>query len=263
MGGRPPGARRAGWCWWVGQVADELLDRVGGQVEVGFEDPRAPAGLAVHRSGEPHHPAAVAAREVGDVRLAVAVDAEVVDQPQVRALDRLKGLAGLSIDPGGGERLVKTPVGMDAAAPRRRHQQMTRPLGEERPEVVKLSGLVDVDPQRLGVGDRPLVAAGRVADSGGDEHLLAAAGAPRGEREQPSQPAGASGGPAGQEVICPGTGVDRQRPVAPGAGGELDQSCRAAVQDAELQCPVALGRKLGADHAAVGELYPAAQSPIV
>ena len=87
-----PGRRPCGVG--IGQVADELPDRVGGQREVGLEDPRVRAGLAVHAAGEAHHPRALRARRVGDVRLAVRAGAEVVDQPQVRALDRLDQLAG-------------------------------------------------------------------------------------------------------------------------------------------------------------------------
>ena len=117
----------------VGQVADELPDRVGGQREVGLEDPRVRAGLAVDGAGEAHHPRALRARRVGDVRLAVRAGAEVMDQPQVRALDRLDQLAGRLDQHGRRQRPVELPVGVRAAGAAL-DEQMAGPLGEERPQ---------------------------------------------------------------------------------------------------------------------------------
>ena len=50
-----PGATAADGGCRIREVADELVDRVGGQSEVGFEDPRVPSGLAVDRPGQAHH----------------------------------------------------------------------------------------------------------------------------------------------------------------------------------------------------------------
>ena len=83
----------------VGQVADQLLDPVAGQREVGLDDPRVLAALVVHGPGQAHHARALLARRVGDVGLAMLVDAEAVDQPQVRLLDRLGHFADRRIRP--------------------------------------------------------------------------------------------------------------------------------------------------------------------
>jgi hypothetical protein len=101
----------------VGEVADELRERVAGELEVGLDDSCVRAGLAVDRTGKPHHPASLRARGVGQVRLAVGADAEVVDDPQVRALDRLDQLAGPLDHAGGLKRFGELEVGMGTAAP--------------------------------------------------------------------------------------------------------------------------------------------------
>jgi hypothetical protein len=94
----------------VGQVADQLPGRVGGQREVCLEDSGVRARLAVHIAGEAHHPRALRARRVGDLRLAVGGGPEVVDQPQVCALDRLHQLAGRLDDERGRRWRLELPV---------------------------------------------------------------------------------------------------------------------------------------------------------
>ena len=99
----------------IGEVADELRNRVGREREVGLDDPRVRAGLAIHRTGEPHHPRPVRARRVGDARPAVLADTEAVNDPQVGALDRLDQLAGRLDHVRGRERLREPKVGVAAA----------------------------------------------------------------------------------------------------------------------------------------------------
>ena len=112
----------------IGQVADELPDRIGRQREVGLEDSRECAGLAVDRAGEPHHPRALGARRVGDVRLSLRVRSQVVDQAQVRALDRLNELAGRLDHHRRGQRQVELPVRVRATGAAL-HEQVARTLG--------------------------------------------------------------------------------------------------------------------------------------
>ena len=171
----------------VGQVADELPDRVGGQREVGLEDPCVLAGLAVHAAGEAHDSRPLRARRVGDVRLAVRAGAEVVDQPQVRSLDRLDQLAGRLDHSGRRQWPVELPVGVGVAGAAL-DEQMAGALGEERPQGRQPVGPVDVDPQKPGLTDRVLVAARLGPDGRGEEHLLAGIGVPCGERQQWPQP---------------------------------------------------------------------------
>ena len=139
----------------------------------------------------------------------------------------------------GGERLGQQPIGMDATTPRRFDEQVAGPLGKERPQHVQLSGLIDVDPQPPGLADGPLLAARARADRWRDEHLLAAIDVTRRERQQRPKPLSPT--PAtGQEVVGAPAGRDLQPPVAPGARGDLHQPAGLLVQDAELQCTVAL-----------------------
>ena len=161
----------------VGQVADEQADGVGGQREVGLEDPRVRAGLAVHAAGEPHHPRALPARRVGDVRLAVRSGPEVVDQPQVRPFDRLDQLAGRLDHHRRRQRPIELPVRVRVTGAAL-DQQVARALGQERPQRRQPVGLIDVHPQQAGLADRVLVAPRRRPNRRGDEHLLAAVGVP-------------------------------------------------------------------------------------
>ena len=89
--------------------------------------------------------------------------------------------------------------------------------------MMKLSGLVDVDPQRVGVAHGVLVAARLRAHRRCDEQLLAAVRVRGRELEQRFEPALVPGATAGQEVVGTRAGVDLKRPVASRAGGELDQ----------------------------------------
>ena len=116
--------------------------------------------------------------------------------------------------------------------------------------MMQLSGLVDVDPQRSGVRDGVLLAARLRAHRGCDEQLLASIRVDGREREQRLEPSGRAGAAAGQEVVGTRAGVDVKRPVASGAGGELDQPVRLGVQQSDMQRPVALCRQLAAEHCA-------------
>ena len=112
----PSASRCRGPCGRVGQVADQGCDRIRRQLEVGLEDPGVATALTVDRPGKARHPAAVLALRVGDVRLAGAiVDAEVVDQPQVRAFDRLEHPPVFE-RLRGWQRLIQEPVGVDPSA---------------------------------------------------------------------------------------------------------------------------------------------------
>ena len=84
-------------------------------MQVRVDDARVLAGLVVDGSGEPHHAGPLAALRVGDRRATVGADAEAVDDPQVRALDRLLQLARLEVDTGGRERVGELPVRVHAA----------------------------------------------------------------------------------------------------------------------------------------------------
>ena len=117
----------------VGEVADQLRDRVGGEREVGLQDPRVAAGLVVDRARQSHHPRAFGALAVTDGRFAVG-RAEPVDQPQVRALDPLDQLARALVELHGGQRPVKPPVGVYAAGAGAFHEQVTGALCEQRPQ---------------------------------------------------------------------------------------------------------------------------------
>ena len=78
----PGSSCRAGWRR-VGEVADELLDRVGGELEVGLEDPRVTGRSYRSPTRTGASPCCDPCMRVGDVRLAGAiVDAEVVDEPR-------------------------------------------------------------------------------------------------------------------------------------------------------------------------------------
>jgi hypothetical protein len=143
-----PAPPRRGRPARVGQAVDQGTDWVGRELEVGFEDPGGPAGLAVHRPAQPHQPAPVSACGVGDVRPAELIDAEALDDPLVRALDRADPSGrGPVVVLGCREWLVEQPVGVRGPASAL-EQQMAGALGEERPQMMQLSGLVDVDPQR-------------------------------------------------------------------------------------------------------------------
>jgi hypothetical protein len=89
--------------------------------------------FSVDGAGQPHHPRALGARRVGDVRLAVLADSEPVDDAQVGSLDRFDQLAGRLHRPSRGERLRQLPVGVHPARATRLDQQVARPLGQERP----------------------------------------------------------------------------------------------------------------------------------
>ena len=255
--GPPPHRRGRGRR--VGKVADQRPHGVGGQGEVGLEDPRERAGLEVHRPRQPRHPRAVLHGCVGDVGLAVGVGAEVVDEPQVRALDRLEQLAGVLHQVSGRQGLVELPVGVYAAGAAGLDEQVTGPVGQEPPEGGQLAGPVDVDPQPPRVRDGVLRAPRLGSDGGGGEHLLAALGVPSGEREQPFQPALLAAGAAGQEVVAALPGADPQVAAAAGAGRELHQPVADAVQHPELQRPVALRRERAREDAPVAEAHPAPQ----
>ena len=97
------------------------------------------------------------------------------------------------------------------------------------------------------------------ADRGCDEQLLAAIRVGGREREQRLEPSGGAGGAAGEEVVGARASVDLKRPVASGAGGELDQPVRLGVQQSDVQRPVPFGGQLAAEHSPVGEPDPAAQ----
>ena len=168
-------ARRAGAG--SGRSPTSSVQRVGGQREVGLDDARVLAGLVVHGPGQAHHARALLAREVGDARLAVGVDAERVDQPQVGLLDRLDHFTGRRLELCRGQRLGELPVGVRAAGAAGLDQQVARPLGQQRPQRRQLAGLVDVDPQEAAVRDRVLVAAAVGARRDADERLLARPGA--------------------------------------------------------------------------------------
>ena len=96
-----------------------------------------------------------------------------MDQPQVRALDRLDHLAGALVQALGGQRLRQFPVAVHATGARRLAQQLTRPLGQEVPQRGEPVGLVDVQPQEARVRDRVLVAVRPGARRDADERLLA------------------------------------------------------------------------------------------
>ncbi len=171
----------------IGQVADELPDRVAGQREVGLEDPCVLAGLAVHAASEAHDSRPVRARRVGDVRLAVRAGAEVMNQTQVRPLDRLDQLTGRLDQHCRRQRPIELPVGVRVAGAAL-DEQMAGALREERPQCWQPVGPVDVDPQEAGLADRVLVAPRLGPNGRGEEHLLAGVGVPRGERQQWPQP---------------------------------------------------------------------------
>ena len=99
----------------VGEVTDELRYRVWREREVGLDDSGMRARLAIHRTGEAHDPRPVRARRVRDGRPAVLADAEAVDDPQVRALDRLDQLTGVAEHARGRERLREPEVRVAAA----------------------------------------------------------------------------------------------------------------------------------------------------
>ena len=114
-------------------------------------------------------------------------------------------------------------------------------------------GPVDVDPQKAGLADRVLVAPRRRPNRRSEEHLLAAVGVARGERQQRPQPVTPTRPSAGEEVVGAPAGRDLQPPVAPGARGDLDQPAGPLVQDAELQCAVALRTECPGEDASVSE----------
>ena len=141
----------------------------------------------------------------------------------MRALDRLCPKARGLVLIGGWERLVEQPVGVRAPAAAL-DQQVAGLLGEERPQVMQLSGLVDVDPQRAGMRDGVLAPPRALrAHRGCDEQFLASIRVHRHEREERVEPAVAPGGAAGQEVVGAHARVDVKRPVASRAGGQLDE----------------------------------------
>ena len=154
-GARTPGGGGQGGGR-VGQVADERGERVGREREVGLDHARVSARLVVDRAGQAHHAGALAALRIGDVGAAVRVDAERVDQPVVRALDRLAGARAGSGLAHGGEWAVEPPVGVNAARAARLDEQMARPLGQQGPQRIEPLGRVDVDPQEARGGDRVL-----------------------------------------------------------------------------------------------------------
>ena len=169
------------------------------------------------------------------------------------------------------QRLGELPVGVGAAGAAGFDQQVTRPLGQQRPQRRQFAGLVDVDPQEAAVRDRVLVAAAVGPRRDADERLLARTGAsPRGVgtaddllgvREQRREPVALAGGSAGQVVLGPPPAVERELAVgAARAGGELDELGGLGVQHPELDRPVAGGRQRAGEDAAVGEPHAAAQA---
>jgi hypothetical protein len=216
------------------------------------------AGPAVHAAGEAHEPRALRARRVRDVRLAVRAGPQVVDQPQVRALDRLDQLTGRLDHHRRRQRPIEHPVDVRATGAAL-DQQMAGPLREERPQCRQPVGLIDVDPQEAGLTDRVLVAPRLRPDGRGEEHLFAGVGVSRGERHQCLQPVIPAGLSAGEEVIGAAAGGDLQASVAAGARGELDQPAGVLVQDAELQGAVALWTERPGEDASVSEPDAAAQ----
>ena len=151
-------------------------------------------------------------------------------------------------------------------------QQVTGPLGQQRPQGGQPLGTVDVDPQKPGVGDRVLGAARLGARRRPDERLLARRSrrtgrgcsrrrrfAARARADRSSQPR-CAGRAAGQEVLAPVAPVDLDLAARrTRARGELDEPVGLGVQQPEMQRPMALRRQLAAEHPPVGEPHPAAQ----
>ena len=216
--------RRAVRAAGSGRSPTSCATGYGGSCEVGLDDPGVGAGLAVDRPGEPHHPRALRARRVGDVRLAVVADAEAVDDPQVGALDRLEQLAGRLDDARCRKRLGELPVRVHAARAARLDQQVAGPLGQERPQRVQLAGLVDVDPQPAGLADRMLLPARRRARrrGRGTPPRPGRRGAPRARAARSSHPSSPDCA-ARQEVVGAPAGGDLKPAVTPHARRELDQ----------------------------------------
>ena len=138
-----------------------------------------------------------------------------MDDPQVRALDRLDQLARRLDHAGGRKRLRQPKVRMTTAGPSALQEQVAGSLGEERPQRVQLPRPVDVDPQPAGLADRLLLPTGRRTDGRRDEHLLAASRVILGELEQRLQPPSSANTAAGEKVVAPPARRDLEAAVAP------------------------------------------------
>jgi hypothetical protein len=156
-----------------------------------------------------------------------------------------------------GQRLLELPVRM-CAARAALHEQVARALGKELPQRGQPVRLVDVDPQKAGLSDRVLVAAGHRTNGRSDEHLLARLDVPAGERHQAPQPA-ARGLSAGTEVIGAAAGRDLKPPIAAHTRGDLNEPARVFVKQPELQRAVALRGERAGEDSPVSEPHPAAQ----
>ena len=191
--------------------------------------------------------------------LPVRVGAEMVDQPQVCALDRLDQLTGRLDHHRRRQRPIELPVGVRVAG-----AALDRADGRAARRGTPIVPAARRGGRRRPTGsgsrsDRVLVAPRRRSNRRGEEHLLAGVGVPSGERQQWLQPVTCAGLSAGQEVIGAPAGRDLQASVAACARCDLYQPGRLLVQEAELQGAVALRRERPYEHPSVSEPQAAAQ----